>query len=93
MYVLEARHGSEDGERFSWPGAPHQTRLEARGELFLLTLLSDESVLPSVHARGRLPGPTDTPKPGRVGHQSGDRLLGCRQELTQVVTRGHLCMT
>ena len=33
--MLEARHGSEDGERFSWPGAPHQTRLEARGEALL----------------------------------------------------------
>lgn len=72
--MLEARHGREDGERF-WPGAPHQTRLEARGELFLLTLLSDEPVLPqSVHARGRLLGPTCTPKPGRVGHQSAGRL-------------------
>ena len=77
--MLEARHGREDGERFSWPGAPHQTRLEARGEFFLLTLLSDEPVLPqSVHARRRLPGPTCTPKPGRVGHQSGNRLLAER---------------
>ena len=87
--MLEARHGREDGERFSWPGAPHQTRLEARGELFLLTLLSDESVL-HVHARRRLPGPTCTPQPRRLGHQSGNRLLA---ELIQVVTRGHLYMT
>ena len=45
-YVLEAGHGREDGERFSWPGAPHQTRPKALGELFLVTFLPDESVLP-----------------------------------------------
>ena len=43
--VLEAGHGRENGERFSWPGAPHQTRPEALGELFLLTFLPAESVL------------------------------------------------
>ena len=37
--VLEARPGREDSERFSWPGALHQTRLEALGESFPLSIL------------------------------------------------------
>ena len=64
---------------------------------FRCRFLSNELILLlSVHARARLPGPSCTPSPRRVGRQSRNRLLGCRQELIQGCDErmnGHLCMT
>ena len=68
-----------------------------RVSFFRCRFLSDELVLlQSVHARARLLGPSCTPSPRRVGDQSRNRLLGCRQELIQGCDErinGHLCMT